>query len=145
MRIVRVGAVALVVSLGMGAAACGSSGGSSGGSGTKTTSTAPEEGRTTDAKVALGLGKINATAVAITAAAAVDKDKAAGLADKIEPDWQPIEGTVKANSADTYLAFEDAFAVLEKAAKDGDPTKAASATKTIAATSADYLKDHPGL
>src|SRR5689334_5940949 len=107
-RTLAVAATALVVFLGLGTAACSSS--SSEGSSAATT-TAPEEARTTDAKVAEGLAAINTTAGKVTAAAAVDKANAAKLDEDIEPVWAKIEGTVKANSEDTYIAFEDAFAV----------------------------------
>jgi len=143
MRTVRTVGVALVLTLAVGLAACSSDSSSGSEGASKVTTTAPEQGRTSPAKVAAGLGKINVTAAAITAAAAVDKDKAVSLADKIEPDWQPIEGTVKANDPDSYLAFEDAFAVIEKAAADGDAKQAASATEDIAKASAAYLKDYP--
>ncbi|MCU1496289.1 MAG: hypothetical protein JWM47_242 [Acidimicrobiales bacterium] len=127
--------------LAMGIAGCSGDGGSDAGS---TKATAPEDVRTSDAKVAAGLAKINATAVEIAAAAALDKGEAVKLTEDIEPSWQPIEGTIKANDADTYLAFEDAFAVIEKAAEDGDAGAASGAVTDIAAASASYLKAYPG-
>lgn len=111
---------------------------------TASTTTAPEDARTSDVKVAAGLAKINATATGIAAASAINKAKAQQLVDDIEPAWQPIEGTIKENSQDTYLAFEDAFAVLGKAADDGDASAAAGAVKDIAGASASYLQDYPG-
>lgn len=106
--------------------------------------TAPEAARTSDAKVAAGLAKINTTAAGITAAASIDKAKAQKLVEEIEPAWAPIEGTIKENSQDTYLAFEDAFAVLGKAADDGDARAAAGAVTDVAKASSGYLKDYPG-
>ena len=138
-RTIALAATALVVFLGFGTAACSSS--SSDGS--AATTTAPEQARTSDANVAKGLTAINKTAASITAAAAVDKAQAAKLDEDIEPAWSKIEGTVKANSEDIYINFEDAFAVLSKAAKDGDAKGAAAATKSIATATTKYLTDHP--
>jgi hypothetical protein len=139
-RTLALAATALVVFLGIGTAACSSSS-SDGAAGT--TTTAPEEARTSDAKVAEGLSAINKTATEIAAAAAVDKTQAAKLDEDIEPVWSKIEGTVKANSEDIYIDFEDAFAVLGKAAKDGDATAAGKAVKSIATATTKYLKAHP--
>jgi hypothetical protein len=139
MRMVRTGAVAMALVLGLGATACSSD------KEEKTApTTAPESRRTSDTEVRAGLVKLNATAVTIAASAAVDKDKAKSLVDDIEPTWQPIEGTIKANDQDTYLKFEDSFAVLEDAAKSGNAAKAAGAVKDMATGSAAYLAKHPG-
>src|SRR5262249_36993935 len=94
-------------------------------SATDATSGAPEDQRTSAAAVAAGLRNIQVIAGQIARTAASDKGKAMELSAQIEPRWQPIEGTVKANDQDAYLAFEDAFALLEIAAKDGDGAKAA--------------------
>jgi hypothetical protein len=130
--LVVVGAVVLV-------GACG------GGDGESTSATtAPEERRTTPAEVATGLKKIDATASAIAAAAGTDKAKAQQLVQELEPAWKPVEGTVKANDQDTYIAFEDAFALLSKAAKDGDAAKASTASSSVSKATAAYLAKHPG-
>src|SRR3954449_10362852 len=139
MSMVRTAAVAMALALGVGATACSSDKKDS-----SPSTTAPESRRTSDAAVRAGLVKLNATAVAITASTAVDKDRAQSLVKDIEPTWQPIEGTVKANDQDTYLKFEDSFAVLEDAAKSGDARKAGGAVKDMASASAAYLANHPG-
>jgi hypothetical protein len=84
------------------------------------------------ADVATGLRKIDQLAKDIAASASSDKTKATSLDSQIEPTWATIEDTVKQNDQDTYLTMEDNFAVLEKAADDGD---AAAATKGSAAIS----------
>ena len=142
MRFRRLAAAATTATLVvvMGATACSSDSSDE----KATATTAPEERRTSAAEVAAGLAKINATTAAIVTAAAVDMKKAESLAGDIEPDWLPIEGTIKENDPDTYIAFEDAFAVIEDAAVNGDDKKAATAAQDIATTSATYLAAYPG-
>jgi len=101
---------------------------------------APEEARAGAADVAAGLATIDKLAKDIVAADT--KEKAQGLIDQIEPTWQRIEGTVKANDQDAYLALEDSFAQLGKAA-DGDAVTAAKGAVTVATTVAAYLAKHP--
>ncbi len=109
------------------------------------TATAPEQARTDAASVAAGLHTIDTTAAAIAAAVKIgDTAGATTAADAIEPAWQPIEGTVKANDPDAYVTFEDSFSVLENAAKDGDATKAASGAADVKAAVAAYLAKYPG-
>ena len=68
----------------------------------------------------------------IKATSAADRDDGRGrrgtgrktLNDTIEPAWQPIEGTIKANDPDTYITFEDNFAVLGDAIDSDDAAKA---------------------
>ncbi len=136
----RLAVMALAAAVGLGAVACGSSGDSGSGS---TATTAPEELRTSAADVAAGLGEIVVLTGQIATTAAVDKEKATDLADEIETHWQPIEGTVKANDQDAYLSFEDSFAVIEKAAAEGDGTAAASAAADIASNATQYVIDFP--
>src|SRR6478735_6380771 len=134
----KLAVVALTAAVGLGAVACGSSGDSGSGS---TATSAPEELRTSAAEVATGLGEIVTLTGQIATTAAVDKEKAMEQADEIETHWQPIEGTVKANDQEAYLSFEDAFAVSEKAASEGDGTAAASAAADIAANATQYTTD----
>jgi hypothetical protein len=108
------------------------------------TTTAPEDRRASDAEVAAGLEKIAGIATDIAGAAGTDTDRATALADGIEPVWQEIEGTIKANDEDTYLAFEDAFAVLEGAAADGDAAAAGKGAAAVTEAKDTYLAAHPG-
>jgi hypothetical protein len=130
-------ALALVGAL-AGLVGCSGSSGSSGESDTAaTTSVAPEEKRTTAAAVATGIKGIDTLAAKIGAASA---DAGKTLSEGIEPLWQPIEGTVKANDADTYLAFEDNFALLES----GDVAKAQRGAAGVKAAAAAYLAKFSG-
>ena len=124
-------------------AACGGDDDDSGSGGT--TTTAPEEARASDADVAAGLTTITGLGDDIAAAVtAGDKDKASDLVEKIEPAWEEIEGTIKANDEEVYLAFEDAFAAIGLAVKDGDGAKATSIAGDIRAAADAYLEVHPG-
>jgi len=123
-------------------AACGGDDDDS--AGATTTTTAPEEARASDADVAAGLH--TNTGIGDDVAAAVrasDLAKASDLVEKIEPAWSKIEGTIKANDEDTYLAFEDAFAAIGLAVKDGDTTRATSVAGDIRTTVDQYLEAHP--
>ena len=73
-----------------------------------------------------------------------DKAKAQDASEQIEPVWQHVEGTVKANDPDAYITFEDSFAALEKAVDDGDAAKAQEAATTVATTVTAYLEKYPG-
>lgn len=108
------------------------------------TKAAPEEKRTTAAEVATGLAKIDTSAKAVAAQTGADKAKAEEASGQIEPVWQEIEGTIKANDKDSYLAFEDNFALLENAAKNGDTAKAASGAAGVSKAVTDYLARYPG-
>ena len=135
----------LLVAVGIaGLAGCSSPGGSSAHPGSPPVAAAPEEQRTTPAAVAAGMRTIDEIAKGIATTAGTDKARAERLADQIEPAWQPIEGTVKQNDENAYLAMEDGFAVLERAAERGDAAAAANAAGDISTTVQAYLARHPG-
>ena len=138
-----VGAVALTTATALVLPACGSDDTGSSGSPTSTTA-APEEVRTSAAKVAAGLRTIKATASEIAATVEADAAAAKVLNDKIEPAWEPIEGTLKANDQDAYITFEDNFALLGDAVDSSDATKAGKASDAIAAAADAYLAEYPG-
>lgn len=100
-------------------------------------SSKPEDQRTTDAAVATGMTAINDLAAQIAAAPAAQGKT---LSDGIEPLWQPIEGTVQANSQETYDAYEGAFTLLES----GDVTKAQEGAKAVDEATTAYLAQFPG-
>jgi hypothetical protein len=110
---------------------------------TSSGSEAPEDKRASAAEVAKGLKEIEATAKAMVAAG-TDKAQLKEADEKIEPVWEEIEGTVKANDSDAYITFEDAFAVLEKAADDGDAAKVQSGSDSVSKAVAEYLVKYPG-
>ena len=128
----------LATAMACGTVACGSSKATD----AAATTVAPESLRATDADVAKGLRALQTTAAGIASVAA-DKSKAAALVEELEPAWQPIEGTVKANDSATYLAIEDAFALLEKGAAAGDAAKAQQGADAVAKAVATYLAAHP--
>jgi hypothetical protein len=94
--------------------------------------------------VATGLRKIDQLAKEIAGSAGSDKARAASLDGEIEPTWKPIEGTVKQNDQNTYLAMEDSFAVLEKAADDGDAAAAAKGSAAVSSAVQAYLAKYSG-
>jgi hypothetical protein len=104
---------------------------------------APEDERVPGSEVAVGLRKIEGIAADVAAAAGTDKAKALELIDEIEPAWQKIEGTIRANDKDAYVSFEDSFGVLERAAQSGDGKKAFDAAAAIATTAKDYVTKYP--
>lgn len=112
-------------------------------SGTDST-VAPEAVRAPASEVTTGLRKIARISAEIGAAVPTDKSAAKNLVDSIEPVWSTIEGTIKANDADSYITFEDTFALLKTAANAGDATKAAKGSADTSAAVAAYLAKFPG-
>ena len=103
---------------------------------------APEEVTTSPQAVRVGLQQIKSIAAQISAK--ISDTSAATTLDKgIEPIWSTIEGTVKKNDSDAYLALEDAFALLEDAVSSGDATKAGSGSDAVASTVSAYLAKFP--
>ncbi len=96
------------------------------------------------ADVATGLRKIDQLAKDIATSAGTDKTKAASLDSQIEPTWATIEDTVKQNDQNTYLTMEDNFAVLEKAADDGDAAAATKGSAAISSAVQAYLAKYSG-
>lgn len=103
---------------------------------------APEDLRVSASAVAAGLTDVKRYAADVVAAGS-DKDRARQAQEKIEPAWASVEGTVKANDVNTYLAFEDNFALLGDAVTDADMGKAASASQAIARAADAYLVRFP--
>jgi hypothetical protein len=96
------------------------------------------------APAAAGLRKIDQLAKGIAESAGTDKARAASIDGQIEPTWKPIEDTVKANDQDTYLTMEDNFAVLEKAADEGDAAAATKGSAAISSAVQAYLAKYSG-
>lgn len=130
----------LVLGLALGFGACGDGNDSA----TSPATTAPEEHRASAAEVVEGVTALRATVAEAAAAVGTDKAKAEAAIEKIEPVWEEIEGTIKANDEDAYLAFEDAFAALARAAQNGDRAKANEAAAEVEAAATKYLADYPG-
>lgn len=136
----------MMVALSLMATACSNSSNTDGGSGASSTTArrAPEDRRASAAEVTDGLKQIEATAAEVAATAGGDSAGAKQVAGRIEPVWETIEGAVKANDPDAYIAFEDAFAVLEDAADHGDAAKARRGADAVSKTVATYLAKYPG-
>ena len=133
--------VAVLLALAAAGVACGSGGGKDN---AKESNDAPEAHQAPAAQVTAGLGKIGGIAAQVTLAAGADAKSAKQLNEGIEPAWQQIEGTVRANDKDLYIRFEDDFAALSKAASDGDSAKAQQAAADIASAVKAYLAKYPG-
>jgi hypothetical protein len=142
MRLVRaLSAGALGALLFTGVAACG---------GEKATediasssSARPEDLRTSAAEVAAGLRVISELASDVVTATGTDKDGAKAAHDEIEPTWLKIEGTVKENDQDAYIALEDALAVLAGAVESADQPKAGIASEKVTSLASAYLARFP--
>jgi hypothetical protein len=141
----RSASLVLVVISVVGLAACSGGGDTSAGypSATSSAAAAPERPATaTD--VATGMRKIEQIAKQIAETAGTDKAAAVSLDGQLEPIWKQIEDTVKRNDQDTYLAIEDGFAVLEKAADEGDAAAAAKGSAGITSAVQPYLAKYSG-
>ncbi len=88
--------------------------------------------------------KIEQIAKQIAESAGTNKAKAASLDAALEPAWKPIEGTVRFNDQDTYLAMEDGFPMLEKAVKQGNAVAAAKGSSEITSAVQRYLAKYSG-
>ena len=94
--------------------------------------------------VAAGLQKIEDIAASTAAAASKDGAKAERLHADIEPVWEKIEGTVRANDSEAYVALENSFTLLRIAAKGADASKASKASGELSSAVKSYLAAHPG-
>ena len=98
----------------------------------------------TAAQVATNMRKIDQISKQIAESAGTNKAKAASLDAQLEPAWMPIEDTVKGNDQNIYLAMEDNFAVLEKAADEGNAAEAAKGSAGITSAVQPYLAKYSG-
>lgn len=104
---------------------------------------AAEEKASPDA-VAGGLQKIEDIAASTAEFVGKNNSKAEELHADIEPVWEKIEGTVKANDSSAYVSLEDSFTLLKIAAKSADPAKASKASEGLSSAVKTYLAAHPG-
>lgn len=105
---------------------------------------AAAEEKASPAAVASGLQKIQDIAANSAKAAGKDGARAEQLQAGIEPVWEEIEGAVRGNDTDTYVALEDNFTLLKIAAKGGDASKASTAAEKLSGAVEDYLAKYPG-
>ena len=135
-----------VVALGLALAAAGTAcgGGGGGQDSAKGSTQAPEDVHAPAVQVTAGLGTIGGIVGRVGVAAGTDAKSAKELNASIEPEWQKIEGTIRANDKDTYIRFEDDFAALGKAAAAGDGAKAQQTAADVADAIKAYLAKFPG-
>jgi hypothetical protein len=132
----------IVLALAVLGAACGDDDDDSGSAATPT-SAAPEDLRAPAAAVTAGLQQIDGIVQQAAAAVGSDKSAAKASSEQIEPIWETIEGTIKANDQEAYLTFEDAFAALEGAADKDDTARATKAAADVKQAVADYTAKYP--
>lgn len=122
--------------------------GCSSGGGTSAVATSPTSAvaapKATVADVATNMRKIEQIAQQIAQTTGANKAKAASLDAQIEPMWKPIEDTVRLNDQDTYLAMEDGFAVLKKAADQGNASAAGKGSADVTSAVQRYLAKYSG-
>ena len=140
----RTASLLLVAISVVGLAACSSGGGTSAGPTSATSAAAAPERPASATDVATGMRKIDQIAKQIAETAGTDKARAVSLDGQLEPIWKQIEDTVKHNDQDTYLAMEDNFAVLEKAADEGNVAEAAKGSAGVTSAVQPYLAKYSG-
>jgi hypothetical protein len=102
---------------------------------------AAEGAKLSATEVAEGLTTIQVIAGDVVSAG-TNKAKAAMIAEGVDPIWERIEATIKANDADSYATLEKGLASLAAAA--GDPAKAGGSAGTIASAVKFYVSKFPG-
>jgi uncharacterized cupredoxin-like copper-binding protein len=130
-------AVAVVGSLSLGLAACGSDQPDEAAA-TTTTTTSPEEKVSTGAEVAAGLKALEATAADIAADEGADD----AAVDAMYVQWFEFEGTVRATDRDLYLDMEDQLAAIKTGVHDGDHDKVAAAAEKLRTVIDSYIAAH---
>lgn len=128
----------------LGTACGGGSAGTAASGGTPAATQRPEDRVVSAAEVSAGLAKLVDLADQTAAATGTDQAKAKQLNGEIEPVWKTIEGTIKKNSQDSYLAFEDAFGLLSRAVDGGNAADARSAAGQVRTAADDYQKRYGG-
>lgn len=102
---------------------------------------AAEGAKPSAAEVAEGLATIQVIAGDVVSAG-TNKAKAAMIAEGVDPIWERIEATIKANDADSYATMEKGLVNLSEGA--GDPAKAGGAAGVFASAAKFYLARFPG-
>ena len=138
----------VVLTLTLAVAACGGGGaegggGQGGGAQEEKKVEDPYEKRVSAAEVGAGLRKIEGMARDAAAKAGTDKAGAAKVNDEIHHQWEEIEGTVKANDQNAYVAYEDNFALLKSGGEKGDAAQARTAADKVSQAVNSYLAKHP--
>ena len=142
-RLVAVGVACAALSVLV--SACGDDSGSSS-SATTAASTdetaAPEDVIAPDAEVTAGLNQaiadMHSLADGVASGTATDAQF-----EEVHEGWEAIEGTIKQNDVDGYLALEDALAAMQTAVTDKDAAAAKTAADNFETAANPYLAKHP--
>ncbi|HET9769879.1 MAG TPA: hypothetical protein VFS16_03240 [Acidimicrobiia bacterium] len=102
---------------------------------------AAEGARVPDAEVAEALQTIQVIAGDVVSSG-TNKAKAAMIAEGVDPIWERIEATIKANDPGSYETLEKGLVNLAEGA--GDPAKAGGAAGIIASAVKFYVAKFPG-
>jgi hypothetical protein len=113
-------------------------------SSSSSTTRAPEEILVADSQVVTGLASLKRLARTAATEARTDAEAAKQTADQAHEQWEDIEGRIKKNDSDAYLAFEDALSELKVGAADQNAAKIAKGATAVAAAAAAYLAKYPG-
>ena len=143
-RLFGIGVLAGALTIGLGACGGKSDSDTTPAVGTEHGNQSPEDVRAPADEVADGLGKLKGIANDIGNSASSDNNHAKDLQGQIEPIWESIEGTVKANDSNAYLTFEDQWAAIAKAVEQKDDSSAKTAAALVAKTADAYLAAYPG-
>jgi hypothetical protein len=103
---------------------------------------AAEGAKVSDAEVAEALQTIQVIAGDVVSSG-TNKAKAAMIAEGVDPIWERIEATIKANDAESYETLEKGLVNLAEGA--GDPAKAGGAAGIIASAVKFYVAKFPGV
>jgi hypothetical protein len=145
-RLLAVGMLAGALAIGL--SACGGSSSNADSDapavGTEHGNRSPQEVRAPDDEVADGLGQLKAIVNQIGDSASSDNNHAKDLQAEIEPIWESVEGTVKANDPSAYGTLADQFTVIGKAVAQKDGSAARTAAALVNKTADAYLAAHPG-
>ena len=133
--------VAALVIVSLGAFTACSSDDSS--TGSTTTTAAPESIIVPDAQVTAGLTALPTIFQSAHDAITSKSATVSSYPDKLEAQWAAIEGTIKKNEPSSYIAFEDALAQMDNAAKNGDAALAQKALDAFNATAEPVPRQAP--
>ncbi len=123
--------------------ACGDDSGSSTADSTESSSgTSPEDVIAPDSAVTAGLNQ-SITDMNALADGVANGTATATQFEEVHEGWESIEGTVKKNDAEGYLALEDALASMQKAITDKDAAAAKQAASDFESAANVYLAEHP--
>jgi len=103
-----------------------------------TATVAPESLFAPDAQVATGLKALVKVADAISKVS--DEAASKKASEGLEPEWAPVEGTVKKNDPDSYATIEEDLSLLES----GDQAKAKTGAAEMSKVVDGYLAKYPG-